>query len=141
MKTKSHAVVCLALLFTAGCGGNPNLGQVTGTVTLDGKALPDASILFTPDSGGATSYGKTDSSGHYRMMFSNTEAGAWVGKNRVIIRTGDVLPDNSGRIPELVPSVYNSKSTLTEDVKAGANTIDFKLDSKASKIDKIQISS
>lgn len=126
------------LIGVAGCGGNPNLGQVTGKVTLDGKPLPSATLMFTPDSGGATSYGKTDSSGQYRMQFSDTENGAWIGHNKVVIRTGDVLPDNSGSIPELVPAAYNRNSSLTAEVKSGSNTIDFPLDSKASKIDQVR---
>lgn len=126
------------LCAVAGCGGNPNLGQVTGTVTLDGKPLPSATLMFTPDSGGATSYGKTDSTGQYRMQFSDTENGAWIGNNKVVIRTGDVLPDNSGSTPELVPAAYNRNSKLTAAVKSGSNTIDFQLDSKASKIDQVR---
>ena len=129
------ALMCCWLLL--GCSGNPNLAEVSGTITLDGKPLPKAMITFTPSSGGATSFGKSNDSGHYRMMFGENEPGAWIGANKVSIRTGDVLPDNSGSVPELVPAAYNSNSTLTKDVVAGSNTIDFELNSKASRIDKL----
>lgn len=130
----------IGLLVLGGCGGNPNLGKVSGTIHLDGKPLPNAMITFTPAEGGATSFGKSDESGHYRMTFSDSQMGAWIGVNKVEIRTGDVLPDNSGRTPELVPAVYNAKSTLTADVQQGSNNIDFELDSKASKVQEVQVS-
>lgn len=131
-------VVLLGLSTLSGCGGNPNLGQVTGTIKLDGEPLPDAMVVFIPGSGGTTSYGKSDASGNYKMMFNDNEAGSWIGTNKVEIRTGDVLPDNSGVIPEKVPNVYNSRSTLTADVVSGKNTIDFDLKSDASPIDRMR---
>jgi hypothetical protein len=133
----SAAWICLAVAMLAGCG-DPDLATVTGRVTLDGNPLPKAFLTFAPTSaGGATSFGKSDENGNYRMIFSDTQSGAWIGPSRVEIRTGDLLPDNSGRIPELVPSVYNTKSTLTADVKSGSNTVDFDLKSNASKIDSV----
>ena len=130
--------VCFSICSILGCGGNPNLGKVTGTITLDGQPLADATIVFTPDSGGSTSFGKSDSSGYYKMVFSDTEDGAWIGASKVSIRTGDVLPDNSGVIPEKVPNVYNTRSTLTAEVKTGSNTFDWKLESKAGKIEQMR---
>lgn len=138
MNHTARLLTCSLLAFAFGCGGNPNLGKVSGVITLDGQPLPDAAITFTPASGGSTSFGKTDSSGAYHMQYSESEAGAWIGSNKVEIRTGDVLPDNSGVIPEKVPNVYNSRSTLTADVKSGSNTFDWQLDSKAGKIDKMR---
>jgi len=131
----SLVVTCVVLV---GCGGDPDLADVKGVITLDGKPLPDAFVQFTPDANGATSYGKTDAKGSYRMKFSNSAYGAFIGDSRVSIRTGDVKPDNSGRIPELVPKIYNSESTLRANVVAGSNTFDFELDSKAAKIEKVQ---
>ncbi len=131
----SVAPLCCWLLL--GCSGNPNLAEVSGTITLDGKTLPKAMITFTPSSGGATSFGKSDGNGDYRMMFGENEPGAWIGANRVSIHTGDVLPDNSGSVPEMVPAAYNSNSTLTKDVVARSNKFDFELNSKASRIDNL----
>lgn len=131
--------LAFSVLFAVlGCGGNPNLGKVTGSITLDGKPLPNAMVTFTPTSGGATSYGRSDSSGNYSMMFNEKEAGAWIGTNKVSISTGDVLPDNSGVIPELVPAAYNQNTTLTAEVKSGSNSFDWELDSKKSKIKQVQ---
>ena len=132
--------VLISITSFVGCGGNPNLAEVRGVVTLDGKPLPDAFIVFSPESelGGATSYGKTDAQGKYRMKFSDTQSGAWIGVNQVAIRTGDVKPDNSGSTPELVPTAYNSKTRLTADVKKGRNTYDFELKSDVSPIEQVE---
>ena len=128
------AVACVALV---GCGGDSDLAEVRGVITLDGNPLPSAFVQFTPNANGATSYGKTDAEGSYRMKFSGSAYGAFIGDNRVSIRTGDVKPDNSGRIPELVPKIYNSESTLKANVVAGENTFDFELDSKAAEIEQV----
>lgn len=135
MKLAINLTLAVGIFAMAGCGGNPNLAEVSGLITLDGKPLPKAIITFTPNSGGATSYGKSDESGRYRMMFAEGEPGAWVGASRVTIRTGDVLPDNSGVIPELVPAIYNTQSNLTKEVVSGSNKFDFELESKASRVD------
>ena len=39
-----------------GCNSEkiPGLGQVTGIVTMDGKPLPEATLVFTPTEAGAT---------------------------------------------------------------------------------------
>ncbi len=45
--------VCLTMLLSMGCGGGdmPELGDVSGKVTLDGKPLVGINILFTPEKG------------------------------------------------------------------------------------------
>ena len=128
----------LSLTWIAGCGGNPNLADVKGVVTLDGKPLPDAFLMFVPESSGATSFGKTDAAGTYHLMFSESQKGAFIGSNRVVIRTRDVKSDNSGSIPELVPTAYNDETTLVADVQAGKNTFDFDLKSDASEIEQVE---
>jgi hypothetical protein len=124
----------LPALTMVGCG-NPNLASVTGKVTLDGKPVANAFIKFYPTTTtGAPSFGKTDASGTYRMMFSDTEAGAWVGENSVQISTGDVGLAPGMGTPETIPVAYNTKSTLVEKVKAGSNTINFELKGDAGKV-------
>jgi hypothetical protein len=122
-------LVLTGALVSSGCGGNPNLSSVTGTVTLDGQPLPEAFIKFIPTSGGTTSYGKTDSAGKYEMQFTDDEMGAWMGENRVEIRTGDVQGP-----AELVPITYNDETTLKAEVTGGENVFDFDLESDAGEI-------
>lgn len=118
-----------------GCGGDSDLAEVRGVVTLDGEPIANAFLEFTPESSGAPSYGKTDAAGKYRMLFTDTKFGSFIGKNRVSISTGDV-GDNGGT-KEVIPSVYNTKTELVKEVKAGDNTFDFDLKSDASKIQQV----
>lgn len=143
MKTKNNSpIVAFAFLalvvLLVGCG-DPNLADVRGVVTLDGKPLPDAFVTFHPQGDGATSFGKTESDGSYRMKFSDTQFGAFIGSNHVAIGTGDVKADNSGTIPETVPNVYNTKTTLLADVVKGKNTFNWELKSDASEIEKVDL--
>src|SRR3954471_24901551 len=74
----------------SGCGGEklPGLGQVTGTVTMDGKPVSDAAIVFTPKEPGATaSVGQTDASGKYELYYSRGHKGAKVGEHSVTINS------------------------------------------------------
>jgi hypothetical protein len=128
-----YAILVTALLST-GCGSRADLASVRGMVTLDGQPVADAFVVYAPVSKGTTSYGRTDSSGHYEMMFSDREAGAWIGENLVRISTGDVSSGDRAGPKERVPAVYNQQTTLKADVKPGANTFDFELKSSAGKI-------
>ncbi len=79
-------VVAIGLL-AVGCGRN-NVAPVSGRITLDGKPLMRATIVFQPDSEdknpGPGAVGKTDMEGRYRLtlMTGKTE-GAIIGKHKV----------------------------------------------------------
>ncbi len=120
----------------AGCGsGGPDIARVEGTVTMDGKPLPRAFVVFIP-SGGRPSAAETDANGKYTLEFSGGRKGAIPGKNRVEINTarqsesnvdGSVTPG----VKEMVPAKYNSNSTLEFDVVDGqTNVANFDLESK-----------
>lgn len=83
---------------------------------------------------GTTSYGRTSTTGEYEMMFSDTEAGAWLGENAVRITTEDVGTGDSPASKERVPSVYNARTTLKAMVEKKANVFDFELKSSAGKV-------
>jgi hypothetical protein len=126
-------IVCAWLvlaLFVAGCGGGgPDLGQVTGTVTLDGTPLADAEVQFQP-SEGAPSNGTTDGSGHYELKFTRDKKGALLGTHTVQIFASTYAEDEDGNefeLPQKVPARYNTESELTRNVEAGNNTFDFSL--------------
>jgi len=125
----------LVLLVFSGCGGNPNLAPVEGTVTMDGKPLADATVLFI-NAQSRPAAAKTDKNGFYRLSFSDDEPGAYIGKNIVRITTvqGVGLADDGSSIPgvkETVPIKYNARSKLEFHVQAKrTNVADFQLDSK-----------
>jgi len=129
-------VVIVGLFSLTGCGtGGPALGQVEGTVTLDGVPLPGARVIFTPVDGGRSSMAVTDGSGHYELEFAAGKKGAVVGKHKVTISTFEAgEKDDSGQlvgfVPERVPAKYNTNSTLEVEVKRGHQVIDFPLDSR-----------
>lgn len=129
-------IVCLAVL--AGCGGGtdlPDIGDVSGKVTLDGKPLDGARIEFVPAKG-RPSYGLSDDEGNYTLRYSASVNGAMLGKHKVAIRSEREPVLGEGDTPsvearkELLPAKYHEQSELTADVVAGSNTIDFQLTSE-----------
>lgn len=138
---------CLALIVLvsgtaiSGCGrSGPELTEVTGTVTLDGKPVPKATISFLPSGeAGSPSYGRTDLQGKYELGYSLNAQGARLGSYNVEIATsklskeeleemkasGEEVPAESVSIPEK----YKAASALTAEVKSGPNVIDFPLTS------------
>ncbi len=62
------------------------MGRVHGRVTLDGKPLAGATVLFTPVVRGLRhSDGITNENGEYILKYIREEKGATVGKNSVRI--------------------------------------------------------
>jgi len=136
----------LALLFgsLAGCGSSgPDLGQVTGTVTLDGEPIRGGSITFTPNVKDAgASYGSIDKEGKYVLKFNRDRDGAAVGEHTVEIdppekpSKSDIAEakEQGKPAPEFInvkiPKKYSEPGALNATVKAGPQVIDFKLESK-----------
>lgn len=144
-------VLSVVALSLGGCGSKgdrPELGQVTGTITLDGEPLGGIAVVFSPDSG-RPSRGRTDSQGQYELTYIGQTLGAKLGHHRVEIAPNeegeDELEDaNAGEStapaqPQSkpgkvkVPARYNTKSELQADIKPGANVFDFQLESKPAK--------
>jgi len=133
-----------ALLSGPGCGGASSDGldrkSVYGKVTLDGAPLAKGVISFDPDGGtpGAVPAGGVITDGSYSI---DAATGPTPGKYKVSIRSAstETLDDSNGPGPSLrkkaavdpIPERYNTKSTLTAEVKAsGSTTVDFALTSK-----------
>ena len=103
-------------LALSGCGEDgPELGRVEGTVTMDGKPLPNASVVFVPENGrpaGAT----TDAQGKYVLNFTAGREGALLGKNTVRISTSrgnggqvqlDVCDNGPGVDPRIAAQMFH----------------------------------
>lgn len=122
-------ILLVAACAMAGCSSSsgPPLGQVSGTVTLDGQTVADAEVLFVPASGNP-SVGKTDQKGQYTLAYDQKRKGAVIGKHTVrITKLGE--PGSPNDTKNLLPEKYNQKSPLTAEVKEGKNSFDFKLTS------------
>ncbi|MFW6170269.1 MAG: carboxypeptidase regulatory-like domain-containing protein [Planctomycetota bacterium] len=128
----------MLLVWTAGCGGNDNLGGVYGTVTMDGEPLADALVTFAPLEPGRPAAGRTDEQGRYELVFSRDAEGALIGEHLVSISTYNVVPgegDTEKVIPESVPAKYNVNSQRKVTVEAGSNEFNFDLDSEGEVIE------
>jgi hypothetical protein len=113
------------LVSPVGCasGDGPELGLVTGKVTLDGKPLRGALVVFAPRKGGRQSSGLTDSEGRYDLAYLRGIRGAVVGPHRVRISTA-----REDKPEETVPSRYNAKTKLVAEIRPGENALDFALE-------------
>lgn len=125
------SIACgLVGLAIAGCSAKPkdlpDLGLVTGTITLDGKPLENVTVVFESETG-RSSFGATDTAGRYELIYTGNYKGAIVGKNRVVINSNlDAPPGPDWKDP--IPARYNAKSELTAEVAPGKNTFDFALE-------------
>lgn len=111
-----------------GCGAGAKVEPVSGTVTLNGKPLPNAVVRFMPkpqedpQAVKMLAMGETDDQGRYTLQVFDGPAGAVVGVNRVTISTAKSIDDGTeegARTPEKVPPKYNSQTTLEFEVPAG----------------------
>ncbi len=124
--------VLLAICMVVGCGqSGPEIARVHGTVTLDGKPLPGAVIMFVPVSG-RPSASETDANGRYVLEFSAGRKGAIPGMNRVEINTARQAYEKDGKnypaVKESVPAKYNRETELDFNVEPGKNNVaDFVL--------------
>jgi hypothetical protein len=106
----------------------PELGAVTGTVTLDGKPLDTATVVFESPSG-RSAFGSTDAQGRYELLYTGNARGAVLGPNRVIIKSRlDAPPGPDWKDP--IPARYNATTELTAEVVPGRNAFDFQLESR-----------
>ena len=145
MSMPSRMCVSVAFLAVAavlaGCGGGdlPELGTVTGKVTLDDKPLVGALVVFEPEHT-RSSEGVTDTEGRYELTYKPDVKGAAVGNHVVRISKfeQDAEAEQQGEEAaaiadehrkNLIPAAYNIRSKLSADVKAGSNTFDFPLSS------------
>lgn len=101
------------------------LGKVSGTVTLDGKPLPNATVTFQPETG-RPSVGVTDVAGSFVLRYTAKTEGAQCGKHRVMITTKRGAKGGK----ELIPAQYNEKTSLAVEIESGENQIDFDLKSE-----------
>lgn len=126
--------VCL-LLTVVGCG--TKLPVVTGTVTLDGKPLADATVIFMPnDETHSPAQGITDASGIYTLEQEAKTAGIQPGAYSVRVTTfqprSQAVDPPIPAVKERVPVRYNLKTELKANVEADQDAseapFDFELE-------------
>lgn len=121
----------LLVVWISGCssGGEPlpELTEVTGTVTLDGKPVENISVIFQPEATDqATSRGTTNAKGEFSLMYNQDASGAVPGMHKVRFAVMDA--DSTG----LLPDKYTGPNTgETANVKAASpNDFQFELKSR-----------
>ncbi|MEQ8849927.1 hypothetical protein [Botrimarina sp.] len=134
--TRNLSLIALGVAAAlVGCGPQAKIAPVSGTVTLNGEPLADATVRFLPkpqedpDAVMMLAKGKTDASGAYSLRVYDGPEGAVVGANRVTITTAVEAEDGEGLVAkERVPPQYNVQSKLEFDVPpGGTDAADFQL--------------
>jgi len=125
--TKCMALTMLATLI--GCTGStgPELGQVSGSVSIDGAPAPNVTVKFDPIGGGRGSTGVTDSNGNYTLVYSPDSTGAVIGQHNVSISSEAVLSDDNLDLSTPQGSIPTAYLSMTKEarVDGGKNTIDL----------------
>ena len=117
------ALVAALVLF--GCSkpkGPPKQATVpaTGMLTYNGKAVPNASVIFQSIDGKVSSHGSTDAAGIFTLSTYGTQDGAPPGRYRVTVAAGMakevepgvLAPEPAGGFKSPVPAKYaNPKTT------------------------------
>jgi hypothetical protein len=134
-------ITILVGVIAGGCGNRVPLGQVEGTVRLDGQALEEVAVTFLPDAAEGTSgphsTGKTDAAGHFHLRCEDGHEGAAVGWHRVTVEDlapyrlprDQTPPATTEALKPRVPAAYADpgKTPLRGEVKPGEQTIDLEL--------------
>jgi hypothetical protein len=129
---RAWAGLALWAALAAGCGES-NVGDVAGTVTVDGTPVDEGSITFTPADGQGQTAGGPIKAGKYAVrvppgrMKVSISAPKAIGKKKLY----NTPNSPEGTIwKEGLPARYNELTELTFEVKAGKNTKDWELTAK-----------
>jgi hypothetical protein len=114
-------LLLLGLLLIGCHKSGPDLAPVSGRVTLKGKPLENADIVFQPENGKSPAVARTDAEGRYELAYKRGVTGGPVGQNIVQIRVSKEVVRN----PPRIAARFNTKSELRREVKAGQNEFDF----------------
>jgi len=138
------------LLALAGCGKGdyPEMARVTGTVTYKGKPVPNMMVNFMPTGeGGRPSWGKTDASGKFEMVYDEDYKGVKIGHHKVYFpppatatiggpaskASKKAIAEAAGLTPEEMADIHTkygleTTTKLEVDVKKDPEVLDLKLE-------------
>jgi hypothetical protein len=120
-----------AATLVVGCGDAEKLGNVSGSVSYDGKPVETGSITFTAVDGKAPTAGAEIKDGKYAA--TKVPAGAAkvsISASRVIGKKKAYNDAGSPEVPiteSYIPAKYNAATDLKYEVRTGAQTKDFDL--------------
>jgi hypothetical protein len=128
-------VLAAGLTIALGCSRGPQMHSVSGTVTMDGKPLDGASVVFNPvTEDGLLAAGKTNADGMYELR-TQEQAGAVAGSYKVTVLLTKVTgtrknPDSDDdlKMTYIVPSTFSDPETSGLEAKVpGPESYDFSL--------------
>ncbi|QDU26002.1 hypothetical protein ETAA8_10740 [Anatilimnocola aggregata] len=132
------------LIFVAGCDTGPRMIPVSGVVTLDGKPVKNAAVMFLSTSGGRPAEGITDAEGRYSLTTFKFGDGAVEGQHSVSVTGVESIGNPGSYTPEgmisgsgtqreiwFVPQKYSNPATagIQCEVSPSQNKHDFDLKS------------
>jgi hypothetical protein len=107
---------CLLLsAFASGCSTSdkPELVEVGGTLTKNGKPFADALVEFYPEANAGASYGTTDEQGKFKLSYTTGEPGAAIGQHTVKVIGGRTVGTPEPVVPAPAPTVDGSEETFS----------------------------
>lgn len=145
---RAAGLLCLGLFIALpGCkkGDMPEVARVTGTVTFNGKPVPNMMVNFMPTEG-RPSWGQTDAAGKYEMNYDADNMGAKMGHHKVYFNPAQVTIDGgaskesrekaaegSGLTPDELKTILEKygkedSTQLAVDVTSDPQVLDLKLE-------------
>ena len=113
--------VALSLAFyfalLAGCS---NLVQVQGEVTLDGKPLSNAKVMFMPKGGGRPAEGKSDADGKFKLTTNQPFDGAAPGEYVVTVTARTIVYESKAGTEEgfIEKPIWHAPQKYSEPAKS-----------------------
>jgi hypothetical protein len=111
-----RSFACLLIVCVAGCSSSgppaPKLYPVTGSLMVDGKPIPDTTVMLTPvdlSSKAQPAIGRTDSEGKFKIS-TNGNRGATSGQFKVVL-----VPDGEVAIPDPTTSANEDPNTKSKN--------------------------
>jgi hypothetical protein len=105
----------LLFVLLAGCSkSGPEVAPVSGHVTLDGRPLENADVVFQPEGAKSPSYGRTDAEGYYELGYKRGVPGAIIGEHTVSIY---VSPEVVAKPPRI------AKTEIRRTVESGEDNV------------------
>ena len=125
MKRWFPALAGLVFLCASGCGGE-SLADVSGTILVDDKPLPDGEIIFEAADGSMTPVGGTIKDGKYEVKVLPGPKKVRISASRQPKKADPMF----GFAPTeaMLGEEFNVKTKLTVEIKPGTNAnVDFQV--------------
>jgi len=122
-------LVGILLLLPAGCTRGPyEVVPFSGTVTWQGKPVPDLAIFFEPEVG-RPSNGVTDENGRFTMIYTVKRNGVQKGKGKFYFEGNRMIGDgDSGQFAEIFKKYSRDNTPLLLDVQKPEKNYELKLE-------------